>query len=196
MIRFFDILISGVVLILLFPILIVVSLFILVEDGLPVFYSQSRTGRNGSPFVMYKLRSMRNRKTEGLSITVGGRDPRILKVGWFIRKYKIDEIPQLFNVLKGQMSIVGPRPEVKYYTDMYDKTQRNVLSVKPGITDYASIEFRNENELLDEAEDPEQYYINSIMPEKIRLNQIFANNPSIRNYFDILFKTLGKIIFD
>jgi lipopolysaccharide/colanic/teichoic acid biosynthesis glycosyltransferase len=94
------------------------------------------------------------------------------------------------------MSIVGPRPEVKYYTDMYDKTQRNVLSVKPGITDYASIEFRNENELLEEAEDPEQYYINSIMPEKIRLNQIFANNPSIRNYFDILFKTLGKIVFD
>jgi lipopolysaccharide/colanic/teichoic acid biosynthesis glycosyltransferase len=137
---------------------------------------------------------MRNRKTEGLSITVGGRDPRILKVGWFIRKYKIDEIPQLFNVLKGQMSIVGPRPEVKYYTDMYDETQRNVLSVKPGITDYASIEFRNENELLEEAEDPEQYYINRIMPEKIRLNQIFANNPSIRNYFDILFKTVGKII--
>lgn len=196
MIRFFDILISGVVLILLFPILIVVSLFILVEDGLPVLYSQSRTGRNGRPFVMYKLRSMRNRKTEGLSITVGGHDPRILKVGWFIRKYKIDEIPQLFNVLKGQMSIVGPRPEVKYYTDMYDKIQRNVLSVKPGITDYASIEFRNENELLEGAEDPEQYYINSIMPEKIRLNQIFANNPSIRNYFDILFKTLGKIIFD
>jgi lipopolysaccharide/colanic/teichoic acid biosynthesis glycosyltransferase len=196
MIRFFDILISGAVLILLFPILLVVSLFILVEDGLPVVYSQSRTGRNGRPFVMYKLRSMRNRKTEGLSITVGGHDPRILKVGWFIRKYKIDEIPQLFNVLKGQMSIVGPRPEVKYYTDMYDKTQRNVLSVKPGITDYASIEFRNENELLEEAEDPEQYYINSIMPEKIRLNQIFANNPSIRNYFDILFKTLGKIVFD
>jgi len=196
MIRFFDILISGVVLILLFPILIVVSLFILVEDGLPVLYSQSRTGRNGRPFVMYKLRSMRNRKTEGLSITVGGHDPRILKVGWFIRKYKIDEIPQLFNVLKGQMSIVGPRPEVKHYTDMYDKTQRNVLSVKPGITDYASIEFRNENELLEKAEDPEQYYINNIMPEKIRLNQIFANNPSIRNYFDILFKTLGKIVFD
>lgn len=111
-------------------------------------------------------------------------------------KYKFDEIPQLFNVLKGQMSIVGPRPEVEYYTYMYNKTQRKVLSVKPGITDYASIEFRNENELLEKAMDPDQYYIKSIMPEKIRMNQIFAKNPSIRNYFDILFKTLGKIIFN
>ena len=196
MIRFFDILISVVVLIIFFPVLTVLALFIILEDGLPILYCQSRTGQNGRPFVMYKLRSMRNRKTEGLNITVGGHDPRILKVGWFIRKYKFDEIPQLFNVLKGQMSIVGPRPEVKHYTDMYDETQRKVLSVKPGITDYASIEFRNENELLEKAKNPEHYYINSIMPEKIRLNQIFANNPSIRNYFDVLFKTLEKIILN
>ena len=137
---------------------------------LPILYYQSRTGRNGRPFVMYKMRSIRNRKTKGLNITVKGRDPSILKVGWLERKYKISEIPQLFNVLKGQMSIVGPRPEVKFYTNVYDETQRKESSMKPGITDYASIEFRNENELLQEAENPTQYYIDNIVPEKIRLN--------------------------
>lgn len=194
MIRIFDVLISVIVLMIITPFLLLISMLIVLEDGFPIIFRQSRTGLNGKPFIMFKLRSMRNRQSEGLNLTVGGRDSRILKVGRLIRKSKLDEIPQLINVLRGDMSIVGPRPEVKKYTDLYDNKQRQVLSVRPGITDFASIEFRNENELLERAEHPEQFYIETIMPEKIQLNQIFVDNPSLRNYFAIIIRTIKKII--
>jgi lipopolysaccharide/colanic/teichoic acid biosynthesis glycosyltransferase len=126
-------------------------------------------------------------------ITVGGRDPRVTQSGYFIRKYKLDELPQLINVLKGDMSIVGPRPEVRKYVDLYDSYQRKVLTVKPGITDYASIEYIDENEILGKAEDPEKVYIEQIIPEKIRYNKKYINNRSLKEYFKIIFLTIGKI---
>lgn len=127
-------------------------------------------------------------------LTVGKKDPRITPIGYFIRKYKLDELPQLFNVIKGEMSLVGPRPEVEKYTRLYNNEQKKVLSVVPGITDYASIHFSNENELLDAVSNPEEYYIKEIMPEKLKLNLIYINNYNLKNYFSIIFKTLLKIM--
>ena len=126
-------------------------------------------------------------------LTVGKRDPRITKTGYFIRKYKVDELPQLVNVIKGDMSIVGPRPEVKKYVDLYTEEQRVVLNVKPGITDYASIMYRSENEILDKSIDPEKTYIEEIMPEKIRLNKIFINDKGLQQYFRIIICTVYNI---
>lgn len=127
-------------------------------------------------------------------LTVGKKDPRITPIGYFIRKYKLDELPQLFNVIKGEMSLVGPRPEVEKYTRLYTNEQKKVLSVVPGITDYASIHFSNENELLDAVSNPEEYYIKEIMPEKLKLNLVYINNYNLKNYFTIIFKTLLKIV--
>jgi lipopolysaccharide/colanic/teichoic acid biosynthesis glycosyltransferase len=126
-------------------------------------------------------------------ITVGGRDPRVTRSGYFIRKYKLDELPQLINVLIGEMSLVGPRPEVRKYVDLYDEEQRKVLSVKPGITDYASIEYIDENELLAKSDDPERTYIDIIIPEKIRYNMKYIENSSVKEYFKIIFLTVLKI---
>lgn len=194
MIRVIDFLAAAVVLIIGAPFLIIFAVFIVLEDGWPIFFKQERVGLNGKPFTMYKLRSMRNRKEGGMQITVGGKDPRVLKIGYPIRKYKLDEIPQLINVLKGDMSLVGPRPEVKRFTDLYNEDQRKVLKVRPGITDFASIEYSNENELLEGVENPEQFYIDELMPKKIELNMIYANDKSLKLYFQIIFKTLSKII--
>lgn len=127
-------------------------------------------------------------------ITIGGHDSRITRVGYFIRKYKIDELPQLFNVLKGDMSLVGPRPEVRKYTDMYTDEQRRVLSIRPGITDYASIKYADENVILGQADDPDKVYVEQIMPDKIRLNMRYIENHNLREYFKIIFPTIKKII--
>ena len=126
-------------------------------------------------------------------LTVGGRDPRITEIGYVLRKYKIDELPQLLNVFFGQMSLVGPRPEVRKYVNLYSREQRNVLSVKPGVTDYASIEYADENEILGKADDPERVYIEKIMIEKLELNQKFIANPNLENYFNVIFLTLKKV---
>ncbi len=123
-------------------------------------------------------------------LTVGGRDPRITNIGFHLRKYKIDELPQLINVLIGDMSLVGPRPEVKKYVDLYDQEQLKVLTVRPGITDDASVFFKNENEMLANSTDPERTYIREIIPHKILLNQNFIENPSVINYFRIIIKTI------
>ena len=125
---------------------------------------------------------------------MGGRDPRVTRSGYFIRKYKLDELPQLLNVLIGDMSLVGPRPEVRKYVDLYNETQRKVLSVKPGITDYASIEYIDENEILGKAENPEKVYIEQIMPEKIKYNMKYIQNRSVKEYFKIIFLTIVKIV--
>jgi lipopolysaccharide/colanic/teichoic acid biosynthesis glycosyltransferase len=155
---------------------------------------QERIGKDGVPFKLFKLRSMYvNSDKKGLQITVGKRDPRITKIGYYIRKYKIDELVQLINVLKGEMSLVGPRPEVKKYVDLYTLEQRIVLRVKPGITDYASIKYRNENEILEKQADPERYYIEVVMPEKIKLNMYYLfSNTKVINYFKIISNTLFK----
>lgn len=194
MIRFFDILLSGLGLILLSPLLVLIYVLIRMESRGPGFYSQKRIGKDGAPFRLYKFRSMRRGADKGHLITVGGRDGRITKVGYYIRKYKIDELPQLWNVLIGDMSLVGPRPEVERYVRLYTPEQRIVLLVKPGITDYASIAFSNENELLGQADDPEEMYIHEIMPKKIEYNLNFINNRTLGEYFKIIFMTLGKIL--
>lgn len=194
MIRFFDILLSAIGLILLSPLLLLVYVLVRTESRGPGFYSQKRIGKDGVPFRLYKFRSMRRGSDKGHLITVGGRDSRITKVGYYIRKYKIDELPQLWNVLIGDMSLVGPRPEVERYVRLYTPEQRIVLSVKPGITDYASIAFSNENELLGQAKDPEEMYVNEIMPKKIEYNLNFINNRTLVEYFKIIFMTLCKIL--
>ena len=189
-----NILLSSIGLILLSPLLLLVYVLVRTESKGPGFYSQKRIGKDGVPFRLYKFRSMRRGSDKGHLITVGGRDSRITKVGYYIRKYKIDELPQLWNVLIGDMSLVGPRPEVERYVRLYTPEQRIVLSVKPGITDYASIAFSNENELLGQAKDPEEMYVNEIMPKKIEYNLNFINNRTLVEYFKIIFMTLCKIL--
>lgn len=170
-----------------------ISLWILLDSKGGVLYKQERIGKNGEPFKLYKFRSMRpDSDKEGL-LTIGS-DNRITNSGRFIRKYKLDELAQLFNVLSGTMSLVGPRPEVRKYVEFYDQYQLKVLSIKPGITDLASIEFLNENSLLAQSQAPEKMYIEEIMPEKIKLNMQFINKPTIKNYLLILFKTVYKIL--
>ena len=194
MIRFFDILFSIIGLILLLPLFLILYLAICIESRGGGFYRQIRVGKNGVDFSLYKFRSMRvGSDAKGL-ITVGGRDPRITNVGYFIRRYKLDELPQLFNVLMGDMSFVGPRPEVRKYVDLYTAEQCRVLSVRPGITDYASIEYVDENTLLAASSNPEKTYIEDIMPDKIRFNMKFINNRSVSEYFKIIGLTIIKII--
>ena len=158
------------------------------------FYKQLRVGRGGTDFYVYKFRSMRIGADKQGLITVGGRDPRITQVGYFIRKYKLDELPQLFNVLKGDMSLVGPRPEVRKYVELYTDEQRKILSVRPGITDYASIEYVDENTILGQADDADEAYVTLIMPDKIRYNMKYINNRSLKEYFKIIFLTFWRIL--
>lgn len=194
MIRFFDILFSIIGLILLSPLFLILYLALCVESRGGGFYRQVRVGKNGVDFSLYKFRSMRvGSDAKGL-ITVGGRDPRITNVGYFIRRYKLDELPQLFNVLIGDMSFVGPRPEVRKYVDLYTAEQCRVLSVRPGITDYASIEYVDENVLLATSSDPEKTYIEEIMPDKIRFNMKFINQRTVREYFKIIRLTICKLV--
>jgi lipopolysaccharide/colanic/teichoic acid biosynthesis glycosyltransferase len=192
--RLFDIVVSLIILILFFPIGIIISIWILTESKGGVFYKQERIGKNGAPFKMFKFRSMRKDADRSGKLTVGMRDPRITKSGYFIRKYKLDEFPQFLNVLIGEMSIVGPRPEVKEYTDLYTEEQKRILSVKPGITDYASLEYFKENELLGNSPDPQKTYIEEIMPAKIELNMKYIQKPGIGQDLKIMWKTFMKII--
>ena len=193
MIRFFDILFSSVGLLILSPVFLILYILIRLESRGGGFYVQERIGKDGVSFGLYKFRSMRTGSDKKGLITVGERDERITRLGYFIRRYKLDELPQLWNVLKGDMSLVGPRPEVRKYVDMYTDEQRKVLSVKPGITDYASIEYVNENEILGNAADPDKVYIEQVMPDKIKLNMRYIRNQSIWEYFKIIFLTFGSI---
>jgi putative undecaprenyl-phosphate galactose phosphotransferase len=193
-IRFFDFILSLVGLVVLAPIFIVLAIWIKTDSKGPVFYKQVRVGQNGIDFGLFKFRSMVVDADKKGLITVGGRDPRITRSGYFIRKYKLDELPQLINVLVGDMSLVGPRPEVRKYVDLYTDEQQKVLSVKPGITDYASIEYMDENEILGKSSDPEKTYIEEIMPEKIKYNMKYIQNKNVSEYFKIIFLTLLKIV--
>ncbi len=194
MIRFFDFILSLVGLVVLAPIFIVLAIWIKIDSKGSVFYKQVRVGQNGIDFGLFKFRSMVVDADKKGLITVGGRDPRITRSGYFIRKYKLDELPQLINVLVGDMSLVGPRPEVRKYVDLYTYEQQKELSVKPGITDYASIEYMDENEILGKSSDPEKTYIEEIMPEKIKYNMKYIQNKNVSEYFKIIFLTLLKIV--
>lgn len=192
--RIFDIVCSLIGIVILLPFYIIISLIILLSSKGGVLYNQERVGRNGFIFKVFKFRTMRPGSFAKGALTVGSRDPRITQIGYYLRKYKLDELPQLFNVLFGDMSIVGPRPEVKIYTDLYTVDQREVLSVRPGITDYASIKFRNENDLLSESDNPERLYIEKIMPEKLALNMDYIKNNNILRDIKIVFDTFYTII--
>ena len=194
MIRFFDFILSLVGLVVLAPIFIMLAIWIKIDSKGPVFYKQVRVGQNGIDFGLFKFRSMVVDADKKGLITVGGRDPRITRSGYFIRKYKLDELPQLINVLLGDMSLVGPRPEVRKYVELYTDEQQKVLSAKPGITDYASIEYMDENEILGKSSDPEKTYIEEIMPEKIKYNMKYINNKSLFEYFKIILLTVLKIV--
>lgn len=193
MIRFFDLFFSGIGIVLLSPLFLIMYILICCESKGGGFYAQERIGKDGKPFKLYKFRSMRKDADKGSLITVGGHDPRITRIGYYLRKYKLDELPQLWNVFVGDMSLVGPRPEVEKYTRMYNEDQKRVLTVRPGITDWASIEYVDENVILGHAEDPDKAYIEQIMPDKIQYNMIWIENQSITEYFKIIFYTFFKI---
>ena len=194
MIRFLDFIFSLLGIILLFPVFLVLYFAVRLESKGGGSYKQLRVGRGGTDFYVYKFRSMRIGADKQGLITVGGRDPRITQVGYFIRKYKLDELPQLFNVLKGDMSLVGPRPEVRKYVELYTDEQRKILSVRPGITDYASIEYVDENTILGQADDADKAYVERILPDKIQYNMKYINHRSVKEYFKIIFLTIWSII--
>ena len=192
--RLMDIVLSLIVLACFFPFGILLAIFIILESKGGVFYRQERIGLKGVAFKLWKFRSMRpNAELQG-KLTVGERDPRIPRVGAFVRKYKRDEFPQFINVLKGEMSVVGPRPEVIEYVRQYTERQRRVLEYKPGITDLASITFFEENKLLAQSEDPEATYLKEIMPDKIRINLEYQQNATVWSDIKVVWKTAMRMI--
>ena len=191
--RIFDIVISFVGLLILFPFILIIALLIKIDSKGPVFFKQVRVTKNAREFKIFKYRTMRVGSDKYSQITVG-KDNRITKVGAFLRKYKLDEIPQLINVLIGDMSLVGPRPEVPKYVALYTDEQKEILKVRAGITDYASIEFSDENDLLASEEDPEKAYIEKIMPKKIELNKKYISEISILTDIKIILLTIKKIL--
>jgi len=192
--RLLDIFVSLIALLLFLPFGLLIAIVIALESRGGILYFQERIGKHGKPFQLFKFRSMRKNADKSGLLTVGMNDKRITRSGAFIRKYKLDEMPQFLNVLMGTMSIVGPRPEVKKYTDLYSNEQRKILSVKPGITDYASLEYFNESEILGKSSNPEKSYIEEIMPDKIRINQKYLKNSGIFEDLKIITLTASKIL--
>ena len=192
--RLFDIFASGLGLLFLSPLFLVLAIWIKLDSSGPVFYRQMRVGRHNKDFRIYKFRSMKVGADKQGLITVGGHDPRITRSGYFIRKYKLDEFPQLINVFVGDMSLVGPRPEVRKYVDMYTPEQMHVLDVRPGVTSLASIRYRNENELLDKAENPDQFYIDVVMQDKLAIDLEYVKNASFWYDIKLIFQTFWEIV--
>ena len=188
--RLFDIVCSFFGLLVLSPLFVFLSLWVGLGSKGGVFYKQKRVGRFNKDFTLYKFRSMRVGADKKGLLTIGGKDSRVTKAGFFIRKYKLDELPQLLNVLKGDMSFVGPRPEVRKYVDMYTERQLKVLDVRPGITDLASIKYRNENDLLAAADNPEQYYIDVVMQDKLALNLQYIETRTFLGDIKLIFRTI------
>lgn len=192
--RLFDILISGFGLLVLSPLFIIIAVWIKSDSEGPIFYKQTRVGKGNKDFQLLKFRSMvQQADTNGL-LTVGEHDSRVTHAGYFLRKYKLDELPQLINVFKGDMALVGPRPEVRKYVDMYTPEQMHVLDIRPGITDIASIKYRNENDLLAAADNPEQYYIDVIMQDKLRINLEYVKHNSLLNDLKMILDTFVAIL--
>ena len=192
--RVFDIVASGFGLLVMSPVFFILAIWIKLDSKGPVFYRQVRVGRKNRDFRIFKFRSMRVGADKMGLITVGGHDPRVTRSGYFIRKYKLDEFPQLINVFIGDMSLVGPRPEVRKYVDLYTSEQMQVLDVRPGVTSLASIRYRNENELLEKAEDPDQYYINVVMQDKLAIDLEYIRNVSFGYDIRLVFHTFWEII--
>lgn len=193
--RFLDIIFTSIAFIILSPFLLLISILIVCDSKGGVFYKQLRVGKDNKDFFLYKFRTMfPDAEKEGL-LTIGSRDARITKVGYFLRRTKLDELPQLINILKGDMSVVGPRPEVRKYVEMYTEEQMQVLQVLPGLSDYASIEFMDENEILSQSDNPEQVYIHEIMPTKLQLNFKYIDNQSLFTDLKIIAQTLKRILF-
>ena len=192
--RLFDMVFSLALIVVLLPVGIVVSIWIVLDDFGSPFFVQQRVGIGGKNFGLLKFRSMRKNAESKGQLTVGMKDNRITRSGYFIRKYKIDELPQLVNVFLGEMSVVGPRPEVPKYVLLYNEEQQNVLSIKPGITDFASIEYVRENELLSASSDPEKTYIEEIMPAKLELNLKYLREQSFLTDIKIIIQTIKAIL--
>lgn len=192
--RSFDVILSGIGILIFLPFGLLIALFIKCDSRGPVFFKQKRVGLNGKLFDLIKFRTMKCHMT-GLKIT-SADDPRVTRVGKYLRKWKIDEIPQLINTIKGDMSLVGPRPEVPDYIQFYDTEQLKVLSVRPGITDLASIKYRNESLLFKEVENVNEYYVNNIMPDKIKLNLEYVNGRSLFSDISLILKTIKTIVIN
>ncbi len=192
--RLFDIVFCLCGLTILAPVFIIIAIIIKLSSKGPVFYIQKRVGQYNIDFSLLKFRTMAIGADKSGLLTVGSKDSRITSVGYFLRKYKLDELPQLINVLLGNMSLVGPRPEVRKYVDLYNQEQAEILNVKPGITDYASIEYFEENDLLAKSDNPEQTYIEKILPSKIALNKKYISKSGIMIDVKILYLTLKKIL--
>lgn len=192
--RVFDIVASGLGLVVLCPLFAVLAVWIKCDSKGPVFYRQVRVGRGNKDFRIYKFRSMRQGADKKGLITVGGHDPRVTRSGYYIRKYKLDEFPQLINVFVGDMSLVGPRPEVRKYVDMYTPEQMRVLDVRPGITSLASLRYRNENELLAQADDPDRCYVEKVMPDKIAIDLEYVANAGLWTDIKLIFATIAAIV--
>lgn len=192
--RLFDFIVALIGLIFLFPLFILVAILIRIDSKGAVFYRQLRVGRYSKDFRIFKFRTMvLNADKNGL-LTIGGRDPRVTKIGYYLRKSKLDELPQLINVVLGDMSFVGPRPEVRFYVELYTEEQKKVLNFRPGVTDLASIEYRNENELLREQEDPNKFYTDVIMPKKLKINIDYLKNRNLLKDFMVVLKTFQVIV--
>jgi lipopolysaccharide/colanic/teichoic acid biosynthesis glycosyltransferase len=194
LIRFFDILFSLIGLILISPFFIIICIIVLLDSKGSIFYIQKRVGKNNIDFNLLKFRTMYSGSDKSGLLTIGNNDKRITSSGYFLRKYKLDELPQLINVLLGEMSIVGPRPEVRKYVDLYSEEQKKILNIRPGVTDYASVEYFSENEILKNSDNPEQIYVNEILPKKIKLNLKYIDNPNPKKYFSIIYLT-AKAVF-
>lgn len=194
--RFFDLLFSTIALIVSAPFFLIIAILIILESKGGPFYKQVRVGKNNQDFYLLKFRTMRVGADQKGLLTVGDRDPRVTRMGMVLRKYKLDELPQLINVFMGQMSLVGPRPEVRKYVDLYNENQKQILQVKPGITDYASLNYIDENEILSKSEQPESTYITQIMPAKIELNFKYIQNQTVKEYFKIIILTAKSILFN
>jgi len=192
--RLFDILFAIVSLIILLPVFLIISVIILFDSAGGVFYLQQRIGKNMQPFKLFKFRTMGSGAEKSGLITVGEKDKRITSSGYWLRKYKLDELPQLINILKGEMSVVGPRPEVEEYVSLYNKEQQRVLSVRPGLTDYASLEYVDESEILATYPYPQKAYVEEIMPAKLELNLKYIDEQGFFTDVRIIIKTIGKII--
>ena len=193
--RVFDFSVALLALICLTPVFIIMAIIIIADSKGPVFFKQTRVGKNNKDFQLFKFRSMFVDNGNKVPITIGSRDSRITRSGYWLRKYKLDELPQLINILRGEMSFVGPRPEVRKYVNLYNTDQQRVLLVKPGLTDWASIQFSNESDLLATSSDPEAFYIREVIPQKLSKNLLYIENNNLWIDFVIIFLTIRKVIF-
>jgi lipopolysaccharide/colanic/teichoic acid biosynthesis glycosyltransferase len=191
--RFFDLIFTIPGLIILSPLLLIIYILIIRDSKGGGFYLQKRVGRHNKDFTLFKFRTMRIGSDKKGLLTIGGNDSRITNIGGVLRKYKLDELPQLFNVINGTMSLVGPRPEVRKYVSLYNQEQLSILNLKPGITDYASLEYFSENELLAKSNNPEETYINEVLPVKLKINLNYMKKLSIKTDFIIILKTIKRV---